>query len=348
MTVPTPPRIVTTEVDDEHEHLNDIPSSDSAHSTPSRDQVSYLAPSPGGGIMVPPSPTLTGSSSIKFDDGASPSSPYPPSPQALTSLALRDNHPNALSGRDTLQVIGENDGSRAGLGLSPGHPGGHRRLSSVATWSTVEFDDEGNRRPAFPPLPQEEDEKVPKGYREKRAKKKQIKEEAKEEKARLKEEARQQSAHIDPDKDTTDPAPFKEKPSRLAMLVDPKSLEELEKMGGVQGLLEGLGVDPKKGLPTASHGHDEEKGAPRSGSAMPGGNGGQWTAQLEHRQEVYGKNELPGRKSKNIFQLMWIALKDKVLVSLFMPSTPVCWPPRPPKGCQLITRSCFSSLQPSP
>lgn len=34
--------------------------------------------------------------------------------------------------------------------------------------------------------------------------------------------------HIDPNKDNTDPTPFKEKPSRLAMLVDPKSLNDLE------------------------------------------------------------------------------------------------------------------------
>jgi hypothetical protein len=37
-------------------------------------------------------------------------------------------------------------------------------------------------------------------------------------------------SHIDPDKDTTDPTPFHEKPSRLAMLVDPKSLDDLEKV----------------------------------------------------------------------------------------------------------------------
>ena len=116
-----------------------------------------------------------------------------------------------------------------------------------------------------------------------------------------------QSSRLDPDNDTTDPTPFKEKPSRLAMMVDPKSLEELEKMGGTAGLLAGLGIDPKRGLSTTA------AGAPR-GSGDMGGNGPQWSADVEKRREIYGKNELPQRKAKSLFRLMWMAFQDKILV----------------------------------
>ena len=128
--------------------------------------------------------------------------------------------------------------------------------------------------------------------------------------------------HLDPDKDTTDPTPFKEKPSTLAVLVDPKSLESLEKIGGSQGLLAGLGVDPTKGL---TGGDDEVKAAESSTrptdeeaaiEAVPlDKSGAQWKADLEERRRVYGRNDLPERKSKSLLLLMWIAFKDKVLVS---------------------------------
>ena len=36
---------------------------------------------------------------------------------------------------------------------------------------------------------------------------------------------------------------------------------------------------------------------------------------IEDRQRIFGQNVLPRRPSKSLFQLMWLALKDKVLVS---------------------------------
>jgi Ca2+-transporting ATPase len=152
-------------------------------------------------------------------------------------------------------------------------------------------------------LPEKERIIAEMNWREKRAEKKRAKVEMSDEKKAALEEVKNQSAHLDPDNDTTDPAPFKDKPSRLAMLVDPKSLADLEKIGGIQGVLEGLGVDPSKGL-------DAGKGGAGTGT------GAQWTADVAKRQEVYGKNELPTRKSKSLFYLMWMALKDKVLVSI--------------------------------
>ena len=131
-----------------------------------------------------------------------------------------------------------------------------------------------------------------------------------------KKDERGEMERLDPEKDTTDPTPFKEKPSTLALLIDPKSLESLEKIGGTAGLLQGLGVDPKKGL---LQGADEaeavQDGEARSGTQQGGGNGPQWTASMDERRKVYGPNELPERKSKSFWLLMWIAFKDKVLVS---------------------------------
>lgn len=49
-----------------------------------------------------------------------------------------------------------------------------------------------------------------------------------------------------------DARPFSFKPLQLASLVDPKSLETLETMGGIEGLLRGLGTRPNHGLSTKS------------------------------------------------------------------------------------------------
>jgi Ca2+-transporting ATPase len=171
-------------------------------------------------------------------------------------------------------------------------------MTSVGTWSSAggEGDDEKRGLQNVKStgeqtlVDKEEDGKGKKGKKDKKAKKGEF-----------------QSSRLDPDTDTTDPTPFKEKPSRLAMMVDPKSLEELEKMGGTAGLLAGLGIDPKRGLSTAS------AGAPR-GSVDMAGSGPQWTADVEKRREIYGRNELPQRKGKSLFQLMWMAFQDKILV----------------------------------
>ena len=113
-------------------------------------------------------------------------------------------------------------------------------------------------------------------------------------------------AHLDPDKDTTDPTPFREKPSRLAMLVDPKSLADLEKIGGTPGLLDGLGIHGSKGV---LDGSDSSQGTQSS-------SGAQWGVSMDKRREIYGRNDLPARQSKSLLLLMWLAFKDYVLILL--------------------------------
>lgn len=83
-------------------------------------------------------------------------------------------------------------------------------------------------------------------------------------------------------------------PSVLNGLIDPKSLPNLESMGGDKALLEKLHTNPEMGL--------SEKDL-------------QAGATIEDRKRVYGENKLPARKSKTLLQLMWIAYQDKLLVS---------------------------------
>ncbi|WVR07270.1 calcium-translocating P-type ATPase, PMCA-type [Kwoniella sp. DSM 27419] len=266
------------------------------------------SPTPSYTGLTPPSPTLTNSSSVHFSDEL----PTPSSPTPQTSLALRGNNPTADSGMETLKVIGEHEPHR------------HSRGWSVGTWSTEVGTEEGHS----PTGGDKDKEKyalsqVATGTTaHTKTEEKSDKKLSRKEKKLLKEQEalegkeKVQAAHLDPDKDTTDPTPFHEKPSRLAMLVDPKSLDDLEKIGGVQGLLEGLGVDGKRGLNVGTSEGKVETGAPRSSSDMPGGNGPQWRTSIDERRRVYGRNDLPERKSKSLLQLMWMAFKDKVLILL--------------------------------
>ncbi|KAI6210887.1 Calcium-transporting ATPase [Aphelenchoides besseyi] len=70
-----------------------------------------------------------------------------------------------------------------------------------------------------------------------------------------------------------------------------KNLEE--EWGGVSGLCTKLAVDPRHGL----HGTEEE---------------------LDKRREKFGANEIPGKKPKNFFQLMWRAFNDTTMIILFI------------------------------
>ena len=65
-------------------------------------------------------------------------------------------------------------------------------------------------------------------------------------------------------------------------------------------------------------GGEEGGGAPISEASSVVGaddeDGPTYTATLQDRRRVYGENTLPTRKTKSLLELMWLALKDKVLV----------------------------------
>ncbi|CAL1717041.1 unnamed protein product [Somion occarium] len=72
------------------------------------------------------------------------------------------------------------------------------------------------------------------------------------------------------------------------------------------------------GIVVTTPGGDEELEDAEEGVSddSHGGKGGAYDAPLEERHRVYGENVLPTRKTKSLLQLMWLALKDKVLVLL--------------------------------
>lgn len=146
---------------------------------------------------------------------------------------------------------------------------------------------------------------------------------------------------LDANVDTT-PFPKAYAPFQLASLVDPKSIQKLTDLGGVDGVLKALGTDPEDGLRFGpipgrhSDTHeglvksdtfetlDIEKGKERQPTTVHQAESNDdddpdrrnpYNATLEDRQRVYGKNIVPAKKSKSLLMLMWIGLQDKVLVS---------------------------------
>ncbi|KAF9953887.1 hypothetical protein BGZ70_000071 [Mortierella alpina] len=103
-------------------------------------------------------------------------------------------------------------------------------------------------------------------------------------------------------------------------LIDPKSPETLEAYGGIQGLLAGLHADPVKGLATSNQplatvtSGESEKA--ESSSAAHGKSTG--PVSFEDRVQYFGRNVLSKRKPKSIFQLMWMALQEKILILLLV------------------------------
>lgn len=123
-----------------------------------------------------------------------------------------------------------------------------------------------------------------------------------------------------------DPAPFRFRPYHLASLVDPKNLEALEGMGGIIGLLAGLGANPITGLRIGSN-FPPSPEPPAVVVTDPAGEKGEaevpyihagppFSGSIDDRKRVYGPNVLPARKSRSLLELMWLALKDKVLILL--------------------------------
>ncbi len=129
-------------------------------------------------------------------------------------------------------------------------------------------------------------------------------------------DAQKRMTHLDPTKDTTDPTPFEHNPSQLAVLLDPKSLEGLEALGGIEGVLHGLGTDGLRGLNIEGEGKVEIDGMDRGNLESGSSQGIQYHTGMKDRQRVYGENLLPKKKSKSFLQLCWMAFQDKMLVSL--------------------------------
>ena len=264
--------------------------------------------------VIPPSPTLSAQSSVHF----------------MTSTALRDNKPG--DGSTSLALLSPNDNSRS-----------HSRRPSNATITST---DDGtvadhSQYPATSarsaidtlgsPTPTHVGSVSDIGDHEKRMQKNRGKKKVKDNAEGTPEkegddDEEEKAIELDLTQDEhIDPTPFTFKPFHLASLVDPKNLETLESMGGSKGLLAGLGVDSNSGLniggkisePSEAPAAVVTDPASEKGDAVEkSAHGGDpYRGTVEDRQRVYGPNVLPIRKSKSLLQLMWLALKDKVLVS---------------------------------
>ncbi|KII89872.1 hypothetical protein PLICRDRAFT_40040 [Plicaturopsis crispa FD-325 SS-3] len=323
----------------------------------------YASSNEGSSIIVPPSPTLSNHSSVHF----------------ATSTALRDNRPDSRSGMSSLGM----------LNPAEAEGGKHRRKASNATFASsidgpssadgTEPDDGDQqlRRAksnatsitvASPTLTHvdtksERSRSRSRGkksgsgdsdYMEMGKRRSSHDEATAQEGGDAKEGALPHAERVDLAQDTDlDPAPFAYKPFKLASLLDPKDLNVLEGMGGVDALLKGLGTSRLRGLGRkallrsesfnlrgeaqagagdgTSQRHDRSsisKGSPDIVVSPPASkdapgpdshdddDGDAFAATLDLRRKIYGENVLPHRASKSLWALMWLALKDKVLVIL--------------------------------
>ncbi|KAF8972113.1 hypothetical protein BDZ97DRAFT_1752724 [Flammula alnicola] len=291
--------------------------------TPDQSNEHVHSPLQSGGLLSPtansygpPSPTHSDTSSI------------PPSPtlsnhsvQYPTTVQLRNNNPEETSGLTSLNLLTPNTHHRKASNATSMTDVDSTELRHVPSTATSSFT---NRQ----------------GERDKDTKKKKKGKKGEE-------EGPQQTVHeIELAQDEAiDPTPFHFKPYQLAHMLDPKNANTLISLGGVEGLIRGLGVNPAHGLSTksaaskkpgaglgASHRHDSEtlKGdehhnLPEIVLTEPGGqvasptasdDGAAFKATIEDRRRVFGENVLPVRISKTLLQLMWLALKDKVLILL--------------------------------
>lgn len=127
--------------------------------------------------------------------------------------------------------------------------------------------------------------------------------------------------------------PFAFSPGQLAKMYDPKSLAAFYRLGGLDGLEKGLRTDRKAGLSIDEQkldgrvSFDDATGEPEpeyaaapspprhtDTNATSGGSKGD--KPYADRLRVYRDNRIPERKGRNLFQLMWLALQDKVLILL--------------------------------
>lgn len=93
--------------------------------------------------------------------------------------------------------------------------------------------------------------------------------------------------------------PFSYSPGQLNKLLNPKSLDALRALGGLEGLARGLHVDISTGLSVDEVGNQAVSKGPSA-----------------DRIRVYGRNQLPPRKPKSIWRLAWITMHEAVLIML--------------------------------
>ncbi|TKA82913.1 hypothetical protein B0A55_01148 [Friedmanniomyces simplex] len=126
--------------------------------------------------------------------------------------------------------------------------------------------------------------------------------------------------------------PFAFAPGHMTKLLNPKSLGAFHAVGGISGLEKGLRTDRNAGLggdenklngsvsfeeATASASPASDRTAVESPEITPQISGEKASmGGFEDRKRIFDDNRLPEKKAKSIFQLMWLAYNDKVLIVL--------------------------------
>ncbi|KAI5369853.1 Putative P-type ATPase, HAD superfamily, P-type ATPase, transmembrane domain superfamily [Septoria linicola] len=124
--------------------------------------------------------------------------------------------------------------------------------------------------------------------------------------------------------------PFAFTPGHMSKLLNPKSLGAFHALGGLVGLEKGLRTDRKSGLSvdedhlqgSVSFEDATHVGSPSSDKTaveepeMATGPADAGSGAFDDRKRIFDENVLPEKRVKNIFELMWIAYNDKVLIVL--------------------------------
>lgn len=119
-------------------------------------------------------------------------------------------------------------------------------------------------------------------------------------------------------------ATFPYEPLELSSLAENKNKSRLKVLGGVQGVLKSLKVDPNVGLASEiqypSSLNVNEKHIIRKVGAEIDNYGkisdNDDSISNNDRRRIYGENRLPAVPPKKLWRFMWEALQDKLLVVL--------------------------------
>jgi Ca2+-transporting ATPase len=271
----------------------------------------------GSSVTIPPSPTLSNRSSVVH---------------FKTTTDLRDSDPEHKSHFRKLSNATINSETTE---MDAHHSDLVHKLSPESGVTAVQ------RQDASPSSPQGSDS---------------TKRKFKRKKGKVDEDAGKTAHQIELEQDhNLDPRPFDLRPYQLAHSLDPKSFDTIAAFGGTSGVLGSLGTRAEHGLgkellrsstgqslaekeqvatpqrDRPSSERDNEKGdtVPAITLTSPEGptstessslesieDGPAFHASMDDRRRVYGDNILPTRPSKTLLQLMWLAMKDKVLILL--------------------------------
>ncbi|KAF9585214.1 hypothetical protein BGW38_003378 [Lunasporangiospora selenospora] len=109
--------------------------------------------------------------------------------------------------------------------------------------------------------------------------------------------------------------PFSITPDQFMGLIDPKSPENLVALGGIDGVIAALHTDKARGLSTDS---SSLTSVVADGEKAPSHQNSTSSITISDREQFYARNVLPKTKAKSIFQLMWMALQEKILILLLV------------------------------